>query len=123
MDKEPHLKFSNRVSPHLSPFFRARVLQSLRDKSLNIVDSTQSALECARTLGLPSLREEATTLLEKPDRVGAEPVNGNLCSRVSFGCPKLLKFLTATPVCIDEFESVLYDFGDTIPQLPNGEIF
>ena len=123
MDKEPHLDFLRQASPHLSSFVRARVLQSLRGKSANVGDSTRAALESACTLGLPSLREEAFVLLEKPDRVGANVLNVNQYNHVTFGCPKLMSALTATPLCINEFQGAVYDFGDNIPQLPNDEIF
>ena len=123
MEGDPKLKFLEDTTPHLSSFVKARVLQSLRDKKNSVEQSIQAALECACTLGLPSLREEALKVLDKPDRVGATSKNFNPCGMVSFGSPRLVDKLTVTPMCIDLLEFLLYDFGDTIPLLPKDPVF
>ena len=123
MNMEPSLQFLTKAPPRFSSFVRARVLQSIRGHSLNVVGNIQAPLECACTLGLPSLREEAMKCLGNPDRVGAKLNHGNLCNGVSFGRPMMLNFWTVTPMCINDLECTLYDFGDTIPLLHNDEIF
>ena len=71
LGKEPKLDFLNNCSPHLSSFVRAKITQSLRGKTHTIDEGLTSALECASTLGLPSLREEAVSVLENNIRVGS----------------------------------------------------
>ena len=76
-----------------------------------------AAQECAPALGLSSLSEEESLLLNNRDMAGPRGEIKFPFSQVAFRCPRLNEGMTVTPIWIGESEWLVSDCGDTIPLL------
>ena len=123
INKEPGLSFLAQCTPHMSSFIKARVLQDMLHGMDNANDSLMNGLAVAMELGLPSLQEEASKLMENNLRSGrgTSAISDNKW-KVLFETPQQRSGFTVTGVEVLGRKWHLYDFGDTIPATPSDPI-